>query len=72
MIRPDLRTDAAARAHVTSLIIAALPNDGSAVCYAPLGKAGGEEAGPLVQDLINSGIIRCTAANDVTLYARAA
>lgn len=33
MIQPDLRTDAAARARAASLIIAALPIDGSAVCY---------------------------------------
>lgn len=72
MIRPDLRTDATARARAAMRIIAALPRDGSAVCYAPLGKAGGEEAGPLVQELIDQGRIRCTAGNDVTLYARAA
>jgi len=71
VIRLDLRTDAAARARAFTLIMAALPADGSPVCYAPLGNAGGEEAGPLVQDLIDEGKIRCLAANDVMLYARA-
>lgn len=71
MIRLDLRTDAAARARALTLIMAALPADGRQVCYAALALAGGEEAGPLVQDLIDQGRIRCTAANDVMLYSRA-
>lgn len=71
MIRLDFRSNASARTRAMNLILRALPKDGKPVCYAALGIAGGEDAGPLVQDLIDMGSIRVVANDDMMLYARA-
>lgn len=65
----DIATSGRKQIAAHMAVMAALPLDGRTVGYAPLAPAC-EDAGPIVEQLIDGGMITCSCVDGCMAYAR--
>jgi hypothetical protein len=72
MRRIDILTPGRQQIAARMAVMAALPEDGRPVGYAPLALAAiaCEDAGPIVEQLIEGGLITCSCVDGCMAYAR--